>query len=208
MKITDFSIIFAAIFLSFYLTYVIGDQVAYHSMYSATLLNHVMDEIVQEALEAGYQGVDENGEPILNKEQVIQSFLETCGMVLEGRSDIQYYPAFIKKIILIESDHYFVYDKGNWSQAIVFEDMRHEERVQWITKSLEKSLQVDNSLLQKKKVRYRIALPCNQGEYDSQTLQEYAMLVLCEDSVGQMQGECYGRYFLSGAALKEVLDYE
>lgn len=202
MKITDFSVIFGAIFLSFYITYVIGDQVAYHSMYSATLLNHVMDEIVQEALEAGYQGVDENGAPILNKEHVIQSFLETCGMLLEGRTDIQYYPAFVKKIILIESDHYFVYDKGNWSQAIVFEDMRHEERVQWITRSLEKSL------TQKKKVRYQIALPYNQGEYDSQTLQEYAMLVLCEDSVGQIQGECYGRYFLSGAALKEDMRFE
>lgn len=197
MKITDFSIIFAVIFISFFLAYFIGENAAYSSAYSATVVNHVMDEIVRDSLEAGYQGTDADGIPIIEKELLIQNFKKECARLLEGHKYEMCMPAFVKKIILIELDHYFVYEKGAWSQAILFDDMTHEERVQWISKSLEKSL------YRQKEKRYRIQIPLNNGERDSQTLKEYGMLVLCEDCVFQFQGEQYGRYFLSGAALKE-----
>ena len=197
MKITDFSIIFAVIFISFYLTYFISEQAAYSSAYSATVVNHVMDEIVRDSLEAGYRGTDDDGIPIIERDALIQAFQEECARLLEGHKYETYIPSFVKKIILIESDHYFVYEQGVWSQAILFDDMTHEERVRWISKSLEKSL------YQQKEKRYRIQIPLNHGEWDSQTLKEYGILVLCEDNIFQFQGERYGRYFLSGAALKE-----
>ncbi len=197
MKVTDFSIVFVSVFIVFYLVYSMGNRALEMAAFSSTELNAVMDEITADALEEGYKDVDDNLNPRVDREALIQSFMRESGLLFEERNMENYIPAFVKKIIYVQNNGYYVYSEGRWSSKILFGSEIHEEQVKMIVRSFTRA--VNNGL---DAGIYEINIPINSGESFSQTISEYSFLVLCEDSVFSMNGNEYCRYFLSGAALK------
>lgn len=197
MKITDFSIIFAAVFVSFCLTYYIGEQAAFSSSYYTTIQNNVMDEIVRDSLEAGYVGFDKDGEPEVNLDMVLQNFREECGTLMQGGKWQMGLPVSIKKMVYVESDAYYVYEAGSFKTTKFPANVSHERRVDIISNVLEEALRAEPG------GRYQIRIPGNQGEWDSQTIGPHMLLVLCKEEVIRFQDTWYGSCFLSGAAIKE-----
>lgn len=204
MKATDFSIIFCIIFMAFYMTYNIGNQVSESVIFTAMELNKIMDEIVVDAMKEGYRGVDENLFPQFDKNRMIQEFMRESSLLLEEMDIKQYIPYYVKKIIYVEENGYFVFSEGRWSNKILFNSEEHEEKIKTIVRSLSKT--VNNGVGPEK---YKINIPMNNGEAYSQTISEYSFLVLCEDITFQIKRKEYNRYFLSGAALKQngISDY-
>ncbi len=198
MKTTDFSIIFCIVFIAFYLSYNIGNRVSESVIFTATELNKVMDEIVVDAMEEGSGGVDGNLFPRIDKDKMIREFMRETSLLLEETEIRQYIPLFVKKIIYVEKNGYYVYSEGRWSSKILFETEEHEEKVKVIVRSLSRAVNMGTET-----EKYRINIPAESGEAYSQTISEYSFLVLCEDVALQMNGNGYSRYFLSGAALKQ-----
>ncbi|MCI8669124.1 MAG: hypothetical protein HFI34_06335 [Lachnospiraceae bacterium] len=204
MKATDFSIIFCIVFMAFYLSYSIGNRASESVIFTTAELNKIMDEIVVDAMKEGYGGVDGNLFPLIDKDKMILEFMKESSLLLEEAEIRQYIPLFVKKIIYVERNGYFVYSEGRWSSKILFETEEHEEKVKVIVRSLSRA--VNNKTDSEK---YKINIPANSGESYSQTISEYSFLILCEDVTLQLNGNGYSRYFLSGAALKQKgnLDY-
>ncbi len=198
MKATDFSIIFCIVFMAFYMSYNIGNRVSESVIFTTAELNKVMDEIVVDAMEEGYGGVDGNLFPRIDRDKMIREFMRESSLLLEETEIREYIPSYVKKIIYVEKNGYFVYSEGRWSSKILFETEEHEEKVKVIVRSLSKA--VNNGTESEK---YKINIPANSGESYSQTISEYSFLVLCVDFTLQMNGNGYNRYFLSGAALKQ-----
>ena len=198
MKATDFSIIFCIVFMAFYMSYNIGNRVSESVIFTTAELNKIMDEIVVDAMEEGYGGIDGNLFPRIDKDKMIREFMRESSLLLEETEIRQYIPSIVKKIIYVEKNGYFVYSEGRWSSKILFETEEHEEKVKIIVRSLSRA--VNNGT---ESGKYKINIPANSGESYSQTISEYSFLVLCEDFTLQMNGNGYSRYFLSGAALKQ-----
>lgn len=72
MKATDFSIIFCIVFMAFYMSYNIGNRVSESVIFTTAELNKIMDEIVVDAMEEGYGGIDGNLFPRIDKDKMIQ----------------------------------------------------------------------------------------------------------------------------------------
>ena len=191
MKATDFSIIFCIVFMAFYMSYNIGNRVSESVIFTTAELNKIMDEIVVDAMEEGYGGIDGNLFPRIDKDKMIREFMRESSLLLEETEIRQYIPSIVKKIIYVEKN-------GRWSSKILFETEEHEEKVKIIVRSLSRA--VNNGT---ESGKYKINIPANSGESYSQTISEYSFLVLCEDFTLQMNGNGYSRYFLSGAALKQ-----
>lgn len=201
MKATDFSIIFCIIFMAFYLTCHIGNQASESVLFTAAQLNNIMDEIVIDAMEEGYGGVDGKLYPVMDRDRLIQAFIRESSIMLEGNYVEHYIPAFVKKIIYVQENGYFVFHQGKWSSKIIFHTDKHEEKVNMIIRSFTRAI---NDGMETG--TYQINIPVNQGETFSQTISEYSFLIICEDLVFQMNGKEYNRYFLSGAKLKKKSD--
>lgn len=200
MKVTDFSIIFISLFMVFYLIYSIGSLASGAAVFSSVELNAIMDEITVDAMNEGYRGVDDNLNPRVDRDELIRSFIRESSLIFEEKSLENYMPAFVKKIIYMQNNGYYVYFEGRWSSKILFNTEKHEEQVNMIIRSLTRAINngLDAGI-------YEINIPTNYGEAFSQTVSEYSFLVLCEDSVFSMNGNEYCRYFLSGATLKSEI---
>lgn len=197
MKATDFSIIFCILFMAIYLSYSIGNRVSEAVIFTSAELNKIMDEIVVDAMEEGYGGVDQDLFPQIDKDRMILEFMKESSILLAEAEIGQYIPPFVKKIIYVERNGYFVYSEGRWSSKILFKTEKQEEKVKVIVRSLSGAVNDKTGAEE-----YKINIPANNGESYSQTISEYSFLVLCEDVTLQMNGNGYNRYFLSGAALK------
>ncbi len=176
MKATDFSIIFCIVFMAFYMSYNIGNRVSESVIFTTAELNKIMDEIVVDAMEEGYGGIDGNLFPRIDKDKMIREFMRESSLLLEETEIRQYIPSIVKKIIYVEKNGYFVYSEGRWSSKILFETEEHEEKVKIIVRSLSRA--VNNGT---ESGKYKINIPANSGESYSQTISEYSFLVLCED---------------------------
>lgn len=186
--------------MAFYLIYSMGNHASEMAVFSSAELNALMDEITVDALQEGYRGVDDDLNPCVDREDLIRTFMRECSLMFEERSLENYIPVFVKEIIYVHDDGYYLYSGGGWSSKILFESEIHEEQVEMIIRSFTKA--VNNGL---DAGRYEINIPINDGEAFCQTISEYSFLVLCEDAVFSMNGNEYCRYFLSGAALKKQI---
>lgn len=201
MKITDYGIIFCATFFCFIIALNIRNDLMYTTIYTMEEMNNLSDNVVVDSLKKAYKGVDNNLNPIIDKNILISYFLEEISYLFflnDNYKEANNLEKYIDKIIYIEGNGYYVYKDSKWSIKIPFEDTKHVGKVAKIIRSLENEFEnkIDGN-------RLKVLFPLNSGEAYSQTLSDYGFVVLFNNNIGKYNSKQYKKYYLSVASLKK-----
>ncbi len=138
MKLTDFCILFGAIVFGLFVYNDLRIKAVNETQISQMLLNVNMDEIVVDGLQAGFEGVDENGTKEVNLQTVSNHVFEEMSVLFYGKSNMrEMVEKYIMGFIYIDESGYYIYDKGKWQEKVCFEDASHSERVDIISNIIE-----------------------------------------------------------------------
>lgn len=163
MKLTDMAIYFH-IFLLCLLTVLHVKGTNLHAMVvSNVMYDNVMDNIIEDALRAGYEAINDDGTPIVNLDEVEKCFL----------AEKQLYQSSDRHILVyVDMDGFYIWDNqvaDGWSEKISFsmgEKTIHETKVYELQEHLEKNYNVI------------LTLPTNDGETMMNTVYEYSIVGL------------------------------
>lgn len=197
MKITDYAILFMSILLSFSVVYILKDEMNYKYLTHGEMLNTTIDNVVVTALEEGTE--IKNGSIKYNQDKISATFFRMAEFIMTGNinngSSKNYY-MFEENVIaflLIENDGYYLYEDGGWKDKVLFESEKHEDKVLTVEKILNQKVS---------QLPYRVYLPQNMGEINSQTVSDYSLLVLFKTNEYNYLGNSYIDCIISGAKLK------
>lgn len=197
MKITDYALVFMTILLSFYVVYLFKDGMNFNYLTHGEMLNSTIDNVVVAAME---EGTDiENGNIKYNPEKISDTFFNMAEFIMTGNinsinsSNCYGLERNVLAFLLIENDGYYLYEEGEWEKKVIFETEEHEEKVLIIEDVLNEKIN---------QLPYRVYLPKNGGEINSQTVSDYSLLVLFKTDEYNYLGEKYIDCIISGAKIK------
>lgn len=203
MKITDWVILFLAVLEAFLAVFELKDKMIFNSTFYQEELNKIMDNVTEEALKKGYtgdiqvhfEGLSVN-KPVLDERLIVDTFMSKLSIMLYDIDNEMSRAEIWKNIagmIIIDHDRYMVCDSSYSGEWLPFDSSIHENKAIKIQEILEINLEKSN---------YHIALPVNDGEYYSQTISDYSILVVYVMDEYHYAGNQYGGCILSGAAIK------
>ena len=163
MKITDYSILFMFIISSFIVVYNLKDNMLFQSTIHNEEINRVVDNVTVAALEKGYRGIEDTEEKINNDIVVECFFTDMCHILCGANSKLnrEKIADNILCFMIIHEDGYYLWENEKVGEKILFQNVLHEKRIAEIEDAIEKNI---------KKYNYKILLPKNDGEYNSQTI--------------------------------------
>ena len=179
MKLTDLAIIAIMFFICTLVIVHIKSDVLYNQTVNRVMYNNVMDNITEEALIIGYDGVDANGCPVVSLDKVSEYFKVTSDMYGGSSRHIMCY---------VDNDGFYLclsLADYNWSGKIYFSEKNHtshEMKVEQLREKVVEEYGVD------------MMLPYNDGEKWGNSVDDYSLLVISYDKLMEI-------YCFSGAKI-------
>lgn len=191
MKFIDFVIIFSLFFICIFTknnisNRLICDNHIFNSMYNASI-----DNIVIDALEAGFFRLDEQNKPVVDKEIMSNCFESELSMILSDTNNLKVVGANYCLLIYIYKDGYFIYNNMCWSGKFAFISQNHSKRVFEIEENIKKNYGID------------LLFSSNDGEKFKNTIKENSFIAIYESKAISFGGNSHKVYSISGAAIVE-----
>lgn len=193
MKLTDYCILFGMILMILFLHNDLKMKAVNETQISEMLLNKNMDEIVVDGLSAGFEGEDANGHVKVNLEAASNRISEELSLLFYGKNDMKDLAwKYVKGLIYVAEDGYYVYDKGKWLDKVGFEEkLSHSERVELVSKIIEERTG-EISLLS-----------YNDGENYKNTIDDNTLIIVYCGYNFMTSEIVYKQSFISAACVKE-----
>lgn len=194
MKLTEYCIIFGVLLIGIFMHNDLKIKAVNETQMSQILLNKNMDEIVVDALEAGFTGIDENELKKVDLDIVSDHLFEEMSILFYTGSNMRsLVEKYVKGLIYIDDTGYYLYDKGEWQKKILFEaDASHSDRVELVSKIIEE------------RTKEVPLLSYNDGESYKNTIDDNTLIIVyC--GYNFMTGEfVYKNSYLSAARIKPL----
>ena len=197
MKITDFAIIFILLFIMLQVIFGLRTDVMRAEESRYVRMNNVCDRAIEDALETGYGGVDLNGNPVIDKESIKNSFIQEVDYIVTGSRESSSHHELISRMALMivtTEKGFYVYRDG-WKSMEQYRSKEHEAITEQIVGYINGVLEEDG---------YYIDIPASEREALRQSFAEYGAYVVWNNSYGNNILEGKKRYIFSGARLRNV----
>lgn len=206
MKLIDFALYFSLFFLCAITMDNIKNELLYKNTMDNIMYNDCMDEIIIDSLKTSFYKVDEQGKPVIDKKVLINCYKGEISLLKADTNIIKEYSDDYSVLILTEADGFYIYYNSSWSEKILYEPYSVEpeaiENLENIEiKHEEKVLQIETILEERFNIRLLLAL--NSGEKFKNSISDYSLLAIYRRNTMNIDGESYGIYSLSGAAVLE-----
>ena len=193
MKLIDFSIIFFAIFSVIFTICDLKNDMLYNNKMNTIMLNDAIDEIVIDSLNISFSV--ENEKININKEVLMECYTSELSLLCKGTNIMKEYYESNSICILTEEDGFYLWNKGEWTDKILYtskgnKEFLNEERVSTIKKEIEE--------------RYGIILllASNAGETFKNSISEYSFVSVYFKNYINIFDKEYKMMFVSGACIK------
>lgn len=197
MKITDLAIIFILLFIMLQVIFGLRTDVMRAEESRYVRMNNVCDRAIEDALETGYGGVDLNGNPVIDKESIKNSFIQEVDYIVTGSRESSSHQELISRMelmIVTTEKGFYVYRDG-WKPMEQYRSKEHEAITEQIVGYIDGVLEEDG---------YYIDIPASEREALRQSFAEYGAYVVWNNSYGNNILEGKKRYIFSGARLRNV----
>ena len=136
-------------------------------------INLIMDEAVVDSLNVSFFDTDNNGIPIVDREELKDNIIDEAAIGLMGninddtRNIIE---SRIMFVMYLDRDGYYCYRNGKWSDIIRYNSDVHTDVVNQISDCIEGMIGNE----------YKALIPYNDGENYKNTIDKYSCLVFYE----------------------------
>lgn len=162
----------------------LGNEINFVTRREAVSTKMILDGIVEDALAAGYSGINPNLQPVIDEISVIDSFYEEWELFFESKKNT---PRIIC-VLLLKDNELLEYQDGDWSivfgQEMYLKSEKNEGESNYTT--IHEMLVNDiNSHINKRirdsnlwETHYEVQFTRNDGEEYVQTIQENSFIVV------------------------------
>lgn len=189
MKLTDFSLIFSIFFICILTRTDIKNDLLYDNTVFNVMYNACMDEITINSLEASFYRIDENGNPIIDKEILVECYKSEISILRADTNLLKEISDDSVVLVLTENNGYYIYTKSGWSEKILYENDEH----------LKKVLQIEDTL--ERKYAVKLLLATNDGEKFKNSIDDYSLIAVYKSKTLRIGSSNYTIYSVSGAAI-------
>ena len=179
MKLTDLAILAMVFFICILVVVHTKSDMLYNQMFNRVMYNNVMDNITEEALNIGYDGVDANGRPKVSLDKLSRYFKQTTDMYGVSSRHIMCYVDYDGFYLGLSLSDY------NWGDKIYFTEKNetaHEQKIAQLREKVIEEYGID------------MMLPYNDGEKWENSVDDYSLLVISYDKIMKI-------YCFSGAKI-------
>lgn len=189
MKFIDFVLVFSAFLLCVITKSHINNQLIYDNYRFNEMYNSCIDNIVIDALEAGFCAIDENGNPIVNKDIMIKCFENELSVLLSDTNCLAAIGTNYCILIFVVQDGYYIYQNYLWSDKISFLKTAHDEKV----------LELEEAIREKYNIELMFA--SNDGETFKNSIKENSFIAIYSGKTADFDNNEYKIYSISGAMI-------
>lgn len=189
MKFIDFVLVFFAFLLCVITKSHINNQLIYDNYRFNEMYNSCIDNIVIDALEAGFCAIDENGNPIVNKDIMIKCFENELSVLLSDTNCLAAIGTNYCILIFVVQDGYYIYQNYLWSDKISFLKTAHDEKV----------LELEEAIREKYNIELMFA--SNDGETFKNSIKENSFIAIYSGKTADFDNNEYKIYSISGAMI-------
>lgn len=192
MKLTDYCIIFGVLLIGIFVHNDLKIKAVNGTQISQILLNKNMDEIVVDALEAGFTGIDENEYKKVDLNTVSEHLFKEMSILFYSSDNMRsLVEKYVKALIYIDETGYYLYDKGEWQEKILFDiNSFHSDRVEIVSKIIEE------------RTKEVPLLPYNAGESYKNTINDNTLVIVYCGYNFMTDKFVYKNSYLSAACIK------
>jgi len=136
-------------------------------------INLTMDEVVVDSLNVSFYDTDSNGIPLVDKEELKENIINEAAICLLGsidESSKNIIESRIMFLLYLDSDGYYCYRNGKWTDEIKYDSDIHAVVVEQVSQKI-------NSIVGNK---YKTLIPYNDGEDYKNSIDKYSCLVFYE----------------------------
>lgn len=191
MKFIDFVIIFSIFFTCILTKNNINNQLIFSNQMFNGMYNDCIDNIVVDSLEAGFFMLDEDNNPIVDKDIMAKCFESELSILLSDTSYLKDIGSNYCLLIYVCEDGYFLYDNMSWSLKYLFLSDSHSERVLEMEEQIKKAYVTD------------LLFSSNDGEKFKNSVKRDSLIAIYQGKSINFGDNKYQVYSVSGAAIVE-----
>lgn len=167
MKLTDYCIVFGVILIGLFFTNDLRIRFMQDTLMTQVQLNNNIDGAVMDGLNAGFIGVSADSSKTVNLDNVSNYIFEEMSVMLYGRTGMgDMLENYVKVMLYMERDGYYMYDSGSWSDKILYANKEHELMVEEILTVI------------REKTGSEALVPYNYGENYRNTFSENSLILV------------------------------
>ncbi len=196
MKLTDFAVIFVVIVWCIFSNISFQNDLLRENIYGATMYNHIMDHISEDALRWSLDFEDYR--PVIDKEKILDCITREIGSFYMGISGYEeYLKEAVKLVILTYPDGFYLAgNKGELS------GLKWGEKILYSQGSITPMEKKVNEILEITDKTYNIELLIpNTGSSSVNTIEDYQLLLVYQAYPFVFKGKEYKKLIFSGAKI-------
>ena len=197
MKLIDFGVIFAVVFICISTIWDFKNDMLYRNKINSVMFNDAVDEIVIDSLNLSYS-VNED-EIYINKEQLIKCYQSEMSILCSGTNILKNYYDNNSILIVTEKDGFYLWEEGCWCEKIYYSKqgsianggiINSDNPVHVIEATIEERYNVTLTMASK------------EGESFKNNISENSFVVVYIGKEHRIADNKYQVVFVSGASIK------